>query len=220
MARMGVAGEERMFEEYFHTPEATTLLDPWFSRAVELLPQPVRQEIPPLALCTPEPPLLLFPTQHCRLAVESLQSLQGMAHDDATLARLTSLQGPGAGAWVSAVPSHDEATFTAPEWSISAAMRLSISIVQLIVAAKCACGVEFADPSDPHHALRCKHQYAPSQVHHAVKFVVAKTAKAASGVVAMEDDTLLPGKKVDVAVRRLREGEEHALEVSVLWRMA
>ncbi|CAI5482229.1 unnamed protein product [Closterium sp. Yama58-4] len=216
VARLGVAGEERMFEEFFRTPEATTLLDPWFARAVDLLPQSVRQEMPPLALCTADPPMLLFPTQHRRLAVESLQSLRGMAHNDATLARLTSLQGPGAGAWVSAVPSHEEATFTAAEWSICASMRLGLPIQQLIVAGKCACGFEFADPSDPHHALRCKYQYAPSRVHDAVKFVVAKIAKGAGGIVTMEDDTLLPGKRVDVAVRKLREGEEHALEVSVV----
>ncbi|CAI5469046.1 unnamed protein product [Closterium sp. Yama58-4] len=216
VARLGVAGEERMFEEFFRTPEATTLLDPWFARAVDLLPQSVRQEMPPLALCTADPPVLLFSTQHRRLAVESLQSLRGMAHNDATLARLTSLQGPGAGAWVSAVPSHEEATFTAAEWSICASMRLGLPIQQLIVAGKCACGFEFADPSDPHHALRCKYQYAPSRVHDAVKFVVAKIAKGAGGIVTMEDDTLLPGKRVDVAVRKLREGEEHALEVSVV----
>ncbi|CAI5477839.1 unnamed protein product [Closterium sp. Yama58-4] len=189
VARLGVAGEERMFEEYFRTLKATTLLDPWFARAVDLLPQSVRQEMPPLALCTADPPVLLFSTQHRRLAVESLQSLRGMAHNDATLA---------------------------PEWSICASMRLGLPIQQLIVAGKCACGFEFADPSDPHHALRCKYQYAPSRVHDAVKFVVAKIAKGAGGIVTMEDDTLLPGKRVDVAVRKLREGEEHALEVSVV----
>ncbi|CAI5458948.1 unnamed protein product [Closterium sp. Yama58-4] len=196
VARMGVAGEERMFEEFFRTPEATTLLDPWFARAVELLLQSVRQEMPPLALCTADPPVLLLPTQHRRLAVESLQTLRG--------------------AWVYTVPSHKEATFTAAEWSICASMRLGLPIQQLIVAGKCACGFKFADPSDPHHALRCKYQYAPSRVHDAVKFVVAKIAKGAGGVVTMEDDTLLPGKRVDVAVQRLREGEEHALEVSVV----
>ncbi|GJP32457.1 hypothetical protein CLOM_g24431, partial [Closterium sp. NIES-68] len=71
-------------------------------------------------------------------------------------------------------------------------------------------------PSDPHHAVCCKHQYAPSRVHDAVKFVVAKIAKWAGGVVMMEDDTLLTGKRMDVAIRRPMEGEAHALEVSVV----
>ncbi|CAI5991717.1 unnamed protein product [Closterium sp. NIES-65] len=88
---------------------------------------------------------------------------------------------------------------------------------QLLVAGKCVCGVEFKDPSDPHHALRCKYQYAPSRVHDAVKLVVAKIAKASGGVVTIEDDTLLPGKRVDVAVRKPMDGEKHALESEAEW---
>ncbi|CAI5944034.1 unnamed protein product [Closterium sp. NIES-65] len=139
-----------------------------------------------------------------------------MARDDVTLACLTSLKGPGATAWVYAVPAHDDATFTPVEWSISAVIRLGLPIHQLMVAGKCVYGVEFKDPSDPHHALCCKHQYAPSRVHDAVKLVVAKIAKASGGVVTIEDDTLLAGKRVDVAVRRPMDGEAHALEVSVV----
>ncbi|CAI7818830.1 unnamed protein product [Closterium sp. NIES-54] len=96
------------------------------------------------------------------------------------------------------------------------AIRLGLPIHQLMVAGKCISGMEFKDPSDPHHALRCKHQYAPSRVHDAVKLVVARIAKASGGVVTVEDDTLLAGKRVDVAVRRPMDGEAHALEVSVV----
>ncbi|CAI7829055.1 unnamed protein product [Closterium sp. NIES-54] len=197
VSKLGVAGEEQMFGEFFHTPQAGDLLGPWFAKALDQLPPTVRQELPSLGLCSTDPPLRPFPAHQRRLAVESLQSLRRMAHDDATLARLTSLQGPGAAAWVSAVPAHDDVTFTPVEWSISAAIRLGLPIRQLIVAGKCVCGVEFKDPSDPHHALRCKHQYAPSRVHDEVKLVVAKIAKASGGVVTVEDDTLLAGKRVE-----------------------
>ncbi|CAI7863158.1 unnamed protein product [Closterium sp. NIES-53] len=57
-----------------------------------------------------------------------------------------------AGAWVSAVPAHADFTFTAAEWSIAAAVRLGLPIQQ-----RCVCGTMYADPVDPHHALRCKY---------------------------------------------------------------
>ncbi|CAI6012623.1 unnamed protein product [Closterium sp. NIES-65] len=125
------------------------------------------------------------------------------------------LEGPGAGAWVSAVPAHADFTFTAAEWSIAAAMLLGLPIQQLHVAERCICGTVYKDPADPHHALRCKHQHGPSWVHYEVKFAMAKISKASGGVVTMKDDMLLPEKRVDIAVRRLMNGEAHALEISV-----
>ncbi|CAI5962986.1 unnamed protein product [Closterium sp. NIES-65] len=68
-----------------------------------------------------------------QLAVEELQALRRLARDDATLARFTSLQDPGAGAWVSAVPAHSDLTFTAAEWGIAAVIRLGLPIQQLQV---------------------------------------------------------------------------------------
>ncbi|CAI5946473.1 unnamed protein product [Closterium sp. NIES-65] len=149
------------------------------------------------------------------LAVEELQTLRRSARDDATLARFTSLQGPGAGAWVSAVPAHSDLTFTAAEWGIAAAIRLGLPIQQLQVAGRCVCGTTYVDSADPHHALRCKHQHGPSRVYDEVKFAVAKISKASGGVVTMEDSVVLQGKRVDVAVRRPMAGEAHALEISV-----
>ncbi|CAI7753145.1 unnamed protein product [Closterium sp. NIES-54] len=105
--------------------------------------------------------------------------------------------------------------FIATEWSIAAAVRLGLPIQQLHVAGRCVCGTVYADPADPHHALRCKYQHGPSRVHDEVKFAVAKISKAPGGVVTMEDDMLLPGKHVDVAMRRPMDGEAHALEISI-----
>ncbi|CAI5953531.1 unnamed protein product [Closterium sp. NIES-65] len=151
-----------------------------------------------------------------QLAVEELQALRRSARDDATLARFTSLQGPGAGAWVLAVPAHSDLTFTMAEWGIAAGIRLGLPIQQLQVAGRCACGTAYVDPADPHHALRCKHQHGPSRVHDEVKFAVARISKASGGVVTMEDGVVLPGKRVDVAVRRPMAGEAHAIEISVV----
>ncbi|CAI5982051.1 unnamed protein product [Closterium sp. NIES-65] len=125
------------------------------------------------------------------------------------------LPGPGAGAWVSAVPAHSDLTFTTAEWGIAAAIRLGLPIQQLQVAGRCVCGTAYVDPADPHHALRCRHQHGPSRVHDEVKFAVAKISKASGGVVTLEDSVVLQGKRVDVAVRRPMAGEAHALEISV-----
>ncbi|CAI5976756.1 unnamed protein product [Closterium sp. NIES-65] len=215
IAQLGVAGEEAMFAEYLTTSAGAEFLDPWFAKALEQLPATIRQEMPGLPLCVAAPPLRLFQARQRLLAVEELQTLRRSARDDATLARFTSLQGPGAGAWVSAVPAHSDLTFTAAEWGIAAAIRLGLPIQQLQVAGRCVCGTAYVDSADPHHALRCKHQHGPSRVHDEVKFAVAKISKASGGVVTMEDSVVLQGKRVDVAVRRPMAGEAHALEISV-----
>ncbi|CAI7789955.1 unnamed protein product [Closterium sp. NIES-54] len=165
IAQLGVAGEEAMFAEYLTTSTGAEFLDPWFVKALEQLPATIRHEIPGLPLCVAAPPVRLFQARQRQLAVEELQALRRLARDDATLARFTSLQGPGAGAWVSAVPAHTDLTFTAAKWGIAAAIRLGLPIQQLQVAGRCVCGTAHVDPADPHHALRCKHQHGPSRVH-------------------------------------------------------
>ncbi|CAI7900034.1 unnamed protein product [Closterium sp. NIES-54] len=135
------------------------------SYAIEQLPATIRQEMPGLPLCVAAPPLRLFQVRQRQLAIEELQALRRSARDDATLARFTSLQGPGASAWVSAVPAHSDLTFTVAEWGIVAAIRLGLPIQQLQVAGRCVCGTAYVDRADPHHALRCKHQHSPSRVH-------------------------------------------------------
>ncbi|CAI5979922.1 unnamed protein product [Closterium sp. NIES-65] len=165
IAQLGVAGEEAMFAEYLTTSTGAEFLDPWFVKALEQLPATIRHEIPGLPLCVAAPPVRLFQARQRQLAVEELQALRRLARDDATLARFTSLQGPGAGAWVSAVQAHSDLTFTAAEWGIAAAIRLGLPIQQLQVAGRCVCGTAYVDPADPHHALRCRHQHGPSRVH-------------------------------------------------------
>ncbi|CAI7905908.1 unnamed protein product [Closterium sp. NIES-54] len=181
IAQLGVVGEEAMFAEYLTTSAGAEFLDPWFAKALEQLPATIRQEMPGLPLCVAAPPLWLFQARQQQLAVEELQALRRLACDDATLARFTSLQSPGAGVWVSAVPAHSDLTFTAAEWGIAAAIRLGLPIQQLQVAGRCVCGTSHVDPADKHHALRCKHQHGPSRVHDEVKFAVARISKASGG---------------------------------------
>ncbi|CAI5961321.1 unnamed protein product [Closterium sp. NIES-65] len=217
IAQLGVAGEEAMFAEYLTTSTGAEFLDPWFVKALEQLPATIRHEIPGLPLCVAAPLVRLFQARQRQLAVEELQALRRLARDDATLARFTSLQGPGAGAWVSAVPAHSDLTFTAAEWGIAAAIRLGLPIQQLQVAERCVSGIAYVDPADPHHALRCRHQHGPSRVHDEVKFAVAKISKASGGGgrVTMEDSVVLLGKRVDVAVRRPMAVEAHTLEITI-----
>ncbi|CAI7922330.1 unnamed protein product [Closterium sp. NIES-54] len=99
--------------------------------------------------------------------------------------------------------------------SIAPSVRPGLPIQQLHVAGCCVCDTVYADLVDLRHALRCKHQHGPSRVHDEVKFAVAKISKASAEVVTMEDDMLLPGKRVDVAIRRPMDREAHALEISV-----
>ncbi|CAI7887944.1 unnamed protein product [Closterium sp. NIES-54] len=160
IAQLGVAGKEVMFAEDLTTSAGA---------------------MPGLPLCVAAPPLWLFQERQQQLAVEELQALRRSARDDATLARFTSLQGPEAGAWVSAVPAHSDLTFTAAEWVIGAAIRLKLPIQKLQVAGRCVSGTAYVDPADPHHALRCKHQHGPSGVHDEVTFVVARISKASWG---------------------------------------
>ncbi|CAI7924140.1 unnamed protein product [Closterium sp. NIES-53] len=98
---------------------------------------------------------------------------------------------------------------------IAPSVRPGLPIQQLHVAGCCVCDTVYADLVDLRHALRCKHQHGPSRVHDEVKFAVAKISKASAEVVTMEDDMLLPGKRVDVAIRRPMDREAHALEISV-----
>ncbi|CAI5954775.1 unnamed protein product [Closterium sp. NIES-65] len=215
VAQLGVAGEEVMFAEYLTTSAGVKFLDPWFAKAVEQLPATIRQEMPDLPLCVATPPLRLSQARQRQLAVEELHALRRSARADSTLARFTSLQGPGAGAWVSAVPAHSYLTLTAAEWGIATAIWFGLPIQQLKVAGRCVCGTAYVDPTDPHHALRCKHQHGPSRVHDEVKFAMARISEASEGVVMTEDSAVLPGKRVDVAVRRPMAGEADALEISV-----
>ncbi|CAI7765217.1 unnamed protein product [Closterium sp. NIES-53] len=129
IAQLGVAGEEAMFAEHLTTSTGAEFLDPWFVKALEQLPATIRHEILGLPLCVAAPPVRLFHARQWQLAVEELQALRRLARDDATLARFTSLQGPGAGAWVSAVPAHSNLTFTAAEWGIAAAIRLGLLVL-------------------------------------------------------------------------------------------
>ncbi|CAI7794772.1 unnamed protein product [Closterium sp. NIES-54] len=108
IAQLGVAGEEAMFVEYLTTSAGAKFLDPWFATAIEQLPATTCQEMPGLPLCVAVPPLQLFQARQRQLAVEELQAQRRSARDNATLACFTSLQGPGAGAWVSAVPAHSK----------------------------------------------------------------------------------------------------------------
>ncbi|CAI7762061.1 unnamed protein product [Closterium sp. NIES-54] len=147
----------------------------------------------PLPAASPQPMASPLPTASPLLAA--------LTRDDATLARFTSLQGPGAGAWVSGVPAHSDLTFTAAEWGIAAAIRLGLPIQQLQVTGRCVCGTTYNDPADPHHALRCKHQHGQSRMHDEVKFAVARISKASGGVVIMEDIVVLPGKRVVAQAR-------------------
>ncbi|CAI7830711.1 unnamed protein product [Closterium sp. NIES-53] len=183
IAQLGVVSEEAMFANYLRTVAGVDFLDPWFSKSLEQLLEAVRWEMPSLPICIAVPPVCLFQARLRQLAMEELQA------------------GRGAGAWVSAVPAHADFTFTAAEWSIAAAVRLGLPIQQLHVAGRCVCGTMYADSANRHHALRCKHQHRPSWVHDEVKFAVAKISKASGRVVTMEDDMLLPRKRVDVAAR-------------------
>ncbi|CAI7786067.1 unnamed protein product [Closterium sp. NIES-54] len=61
IAKLGVAGEEHMFGEFFRTLQAGDLLDPWFTKALDQLPPAIKKEWPCLGFSTTNPPLQPFP---------------------------------------------------------------------------------------------------------------------------------------------------------------
>jgi hypothetical protein len=92
------------------------------------------------------------------------------------LARLTSLQGPYAGAWVSAVPVDESLRLETGLWQVAALVRLGLPVPSLAAAPRC-CGGDLGDPCRPQHTLR--EDGAATVVHHAVRDAVAAAVRAA-----------------------------------------
>ncbi|GJP83902.1 hypothetical protein CLOP_g14003 [Closterium sp. NIES-67] len=143
-------------------------IDPHIATALADLPPSVRALLPPLSSCISSAPDGLFSEVSRHLEAAALESVRGRHTDPLHLARLTSLQGADAGAWLTAVPYADPLRIPEAQWQVASCFRLGLSIPQLALTGHCSCGREIEDMSVPHHVVRCQHYHVTTTVHNAV----------------------------------------------------
>ena len=81
-------------------------------------------------------------------------------------ARLHSLQGRGAGAWIDAIPSCGKLSMKPSEYRLATYIRLGMSMPFRSLIATCECGRSL--DSEGFHLLTCKHGGGPVRMHNAV----------------------------------------------------
>ena len=118
------------------------------------------------------------------------------------LARLVSLQGKHAGAWVQTLPTSRFLVIEKSVWRTAAHMRLGLPIPHLQTARTCPrCHLHYdfrRDATLVGHALGCSQYRGPSTAHDAVQHVVYSVAAEARPHPILEDSTLLSPLRVDV----------------------
>ncbi|CAI7812772.1 unnamed protein product [Closterium sp. NIES-54] len=131
------------------------------------------------------------------------------------LARLTFLQGPHAGDWLTVAPSSQHLQLSPTEWKIAAALRLGLPIPHLTTSRACVCGFSYADPSIASHVLRCPTGNEPTRVHDAVKHEVHRIVKELGLPSQLEDSHLLARHRPDISCRDTTYGVTWVLDVTV-----
>ncbi|CAI5991644.1 unnamed protein product, partial [Closterium sp. NIES-65] len=190
-------------------------LDEFIPAATAMLPKEVRDRFPSWSHLLPGYPPKLFTHLSQQLEASLLEKVRSSVTSPLRLARLTSLQGPHAGDWLTAAPSSPQLQLTESEWRIAAAIRLGLPIPHLSSAETCACGHPFSDSSLPSHALRCPKNNEPTRVHDAIKHELHRIILELGLVSQLEDHHLLPGRRPDITCRDLQSGTTLALDVSV-----
>ncbi|GJP43967.1 hypothetical protein CLOM_g3365 [Closterium sp. NIES-68] len=199
----------------FITADAIDRLDRFIPTAMSLLHADIRQHFPPWSTLHSGYPLKLFTYLSHHLEANMLERVRATASSPLHLARLTSLQGPHAGDWLTVAPSSQHMQLSPTEWSIATAIRLGLPIPHLTSTRTCTCGAPFTNPSIPSHVLRCPSTNEPTRVHDAIKHEVHRIASELGYVAQLEDSSLLPGKRPDVSCRDISSGTSWALDVSV-----
>ncbi|CAI7730808.1 unnamed protein product [Closterium sp. NIES-53] len=169
-------------------------LDEFIPSATAMIPKEVRDRFPSWSHLLPGYPAKLFTHLSQQLGASLLEKVRATVTSPLRLARLTSLQGPHAGDWLTAAPSSPKLQLTETEWRIAAAIRLSLPIPHLSSAESCACGHSFSGSSLPSHALCCPKNNEPTKVHDAVKHELHRITLELDLVAQLEDHHLLPGR--------------------------
>ncbi|CAI5474197.1 unnamed protein product [Closterium sp. Yama58-4] len=158
--------------------------------ALEGLPPDVLSLLPSWPSCASASPDSLFAGASRLLEAHALEAVRARHTSPLHLARLTSLQGGGAGAWLQSVPYADPLRLSEALWQVASSSRLGLPIPQLALTGQCSCGQAIDDMTVPHHAVRCPRFGVATTIHDTVKFMLRDFAVEAGFAVKVEDSTL------------------------------
>ncbi|CAI5984872.1 unnamed protein product, partial [Closterium sp. NIES-64] len=165
-------------------------IDRALQTALEGLPPDVLSLLPPWPSCASASPDSLFAGASRLLEAHALEAVRARHASPLHLARLTSLQGAGAGAWLTSVPYADPLRIPEALWQAASSSRLGLPIPQLALAGQCSCGQAIDDMTVPHHAVRCPRYGVATTIHDTVKYMLRDFAVEAGFAVKVEDSTL------------------------------
>ncbi|CAI5970085.1 unnamed protein product, partial [Closterium sp. NIES-65] len=165
-------------------------IDRALQTALEGLPPDVLSLLPPWPSCASASPDSLFAGASRLLEAHALEAVRARHASPLHLARLTSLQGGGAGAWLTSVPYADPLRIPEALWQAASSSRLGLPIPQLALAGQCSCGQAIDDMTVPHHAVRCPRYGVATTIHDTVKYMLRDFAVEAGFAVKVEDSTL------------------------------
>ncbi|CAI5950589.1 unnamed protein product [Closterium sp. NIES-65] len=166
-------------------------IDQSLRTALEGLPRDILSLFPPWHSCVSAAPDSLFTGVSRVLEARALESVQARHTNPLDLARLTSLQGGGAGAWLMVVPYADSLRIPEAQWQVASAFRLGLPIPQLALAGQCSYGQAIDDMTVPHHVVRCSRFGVATVIHDTVKYMLRDFASEAGFAVKVEDTTLI-----------------------------
>ncbi|CAI5968712.1 unnamed protein product, partial [Closterium sp. NIES-64] len=147
-------------------------IDRALQTALEGLPPDVLSLLPPWPSCASASPDSLFAGASRLLEAHALEAVRARHASPLHLARLTSLQGGGAGAWLTSVPYADPLRIPEALWQAASSSRLGLPIPQLALAGQCSCGQAIDDMTVPHHAVRCPRYGVATTIHDTVKYML------------------------------------------------
>ncbi|CAI5947839.1 unnamed protein product [Closterium sp. NIES-65] len=178
-----------VFRQSFASGEPEQI-DRALQTALEGLPPDVLSLLPSWPCCASASPDSLFAGASRLLEAHALEAVRARHASPLHLARLTSLQGGGAGAWLTSVPYADPLRIPEALWQAASSSRLGLPIPQLALAGQCSCGQAIDDMTVPHHAVRCPRYGVATTIHDTVKYMLRDFAVEAGFAVKVEDSTL------------------------------
>ncbi|CAI7890421.1 unnamed protein product [Closterium sp. NIES-54] len=189
LAGFGIRRMVRIAPQSFASGEPE-MIDRALQTALEGLPLDVLSLLPSWPSCASASPDSLFAEANRLLGAHALEAVRARHTSPLHLARLTSLHGVGAGAWLQTVPYADPLRIPEAQWQVDSSSRLGLPIPQLALACQCSCGQAIDEMTVPHHAVWCPRFGVATTIHDTVKFLLRDFAVEAGFAVKMEDSTL------------------------------
>ncbi|CAI7762573.1 unnamed protein product, partial [Closterium sp. NIES-54] len=178
-----------VFRQSFASGERAQI-DQALQTALEGLPPDVLSLLPFWPSCASASPNSLFAGASRLLEAHALEAVRARHTSPLHLARLTNLQGVGAGALLQSVPYADPLRIPEAQWQVASSSRFGLPIPQLALTGQCPCGQAIDDVTVPHHAVRCPRFGVAMTIHDTVKFMLRDFAVEAGFAVKVEDSML------------------------------